>query len=199
MTASDSDLVERQNALQREARQVLSELGLIERLEGAGRVVVVGSAALGLMVWRDIDIEIYCPEPSSALTFETMRGLVEVPGVYRMRFHDYHGPRSIADVPDGYYWGVHYQPEGRQEWKLDCWFVREGTTHRMGGDLLATLPAKLTPETRATILRLKTLWFEHPSYRQTVYSIDIYDAVLEHGITAPEQLERYLRERGKLG
>jgi hypothetical protein len=68
----------------------------------------------------------------------------------------------------------------------------------MGSELLRSLPPRLTPEVRATILQLKSLWFEHPSYRHGIYSIDVYDAVLEHGISTAEQFERYLRERGKL-
>jgi hypothetical protein len=60
------------------------------------------------------------------------------------------------------------------------------------------MPPRLTPKIRRTILSLKSLWFEHPSYRHVVYSTDIYDAVLEHGVATPEQFERYLRERGKL-
>jgi len=58
---------------------------------------------------------------------------------------------------------------------------------------------RLTPETRLAILRLKSLWCHSPSYRDTVTSMDIYEAVLDHGIERPQEVESYLRRAGKLG
>jgi hypothetical protein len=195
---SDDDLIRRQDALQAEAREVLEQLRLFELLGRVGRPVIVGSTALGLMVWRDVDVEVYCPALSPDGVFEAVRPLASVPGIHKLNFRDWSGPRSTPDVPDGLYWGVRYQPQGSEEWKFDLWFVAENTTHRMGSELLRSLPPRLTPEVRATILQLKSLWFDHPSYRHGIYSIDVYDAVLEHGISTAEQFERYLRERGKL-
>ncbi len=195
---SDEDVIHAQGALQAEADEVMGRLQLLELLSRVGRPIVVGSKALGLMVWRDVDIEIYCPVLSPDAIFDAVRPLASVPGIYRLNYRDWSGPRAVPDLPDGYYWGVRYRPDTGQEWKFDLWFVLEHTTHRMGSEMLSSLPPRLTPEIRRTILRLKSLWFEHPSYRHTVYSTDIYNAVLEHGVATPEQLERYLRERGKL-
>lgn len=198
MVIADDNLFRRQEALQAEAEEVMDQLQLLRLLNRAGKTIIVGSKALGLMVWRDVDIEIYCPVLSPDSIFETIRPLASVPGIHKLNFRDWSGPRSVSDVPDGLYWGVRYQPDADPEWKFDLWFVAEHTTHRMGSEALSTMPPRLTPEVRSTILRLKSLWFEHPSYRHVVYSTDIYDAVLEHGVATTEQLERYLRERGKL-
>ena len=56
---------------------------------------------------------------------------------------------------------------------------------------------KLTPETRLIILRIKDMWWKHPSYRQEVSSVDIYDAVLQHGVRTLDEFDQYLVERGK--
>lgn len=196
---SDDELLVRQVELQAEGREILDRLQVLPLIGRLGDPVIVGSFALGLMVWRDIDIEIYCRELSPDVIFEALRPLASVPGIHKLNFRDWSGPRADPEVPDGYYWGVGYTSPSGADWKLDLWFVVENTTHRMGGELLASTPPKLTLEARRAILHLKSLWFEHPSYRKGIYSVDIYDAVLEHGITTPEQFERYLRERGKLG
>lgn len=56
------DLYQRQAALQAEAETVEADLGLIELLSSVGRPVRVGSVALGLMVWRDLDLTVICSE-----------------------------------------------------------------------------------------------------------------------------------------
>jgi hypothetical protein len=56
---------------------------------------------------------------------------------------------------------------------------------------------RLTDETRLAILWIKDAWHRLPSYRTSVLSIDIYDAVLEHGVRTPGAFARYLGERGK--
>jgi hypothetical protein len=41
------------------------------------------------------------------------------------------------------------------------------------------------------------VWCHLPTYRSQVYSVDIYDAVLEHGIRTPAEFDVYLANRGK--
>lgn len=52
------DLLARQLQLQTEAAAVAEELNLTELLKAAGAPVKVGSAALGLMTWRDLDMTV---------------------------------------------------------------------------------------------------------------------------------------------
>jgi hypothetical protein len=49
---------------------------------------------------------------------------------------------------------------------------------------------------RIAILWIKDVWHRMPSYPDQVSGMDIYDAVLEHGVRTPEQFGRYLRQRG---
>jgi hypothetical protein len=56
---------------------------------------------------------------------------------------------------------------------------------------------QLTPATRLTILRLKDAWYQLPAYRTAVYSTDIYDAVLQHGVRTLAEFDDYLSQRGK--
>jgi hypothetical protein len=196
---SDAELVRRQAALQAEARGVLDALDLPNMLCGTGEPVIVGSFALGLMVWRDIDIEVHCSALNPEIAFEVARRLASVPGVYQMNYRDWTGARTIPELPEGYYWGIRYQLPGAGEWKLDIWLLPAGTTHRTGAPFVESLRDTLTPEKRLTILRLKHIWSRLPSYREEVLSTDIYDAVLSCGVRTPEELDDYLRERGMPG
>ncbi len=47
------------------------------------------------------------------------------------------------------------------------------------------------------LLRLKDVWYRLPTYRNQVYSVDIYHAVLAQDVRTPAEFDEYLVERGK--
>jgi hypothetical protein len=55
------------------------------------------------------------------------------------------------------------------------------------------LRRQLTPETRLAILWVKDVWHQLHSYPDQVSEMDIYDAVLEHGVRTPEQSPNFGR------
>jgi hypothetical protein len=61
MLPSETELLDRQRALQMGAEQVARDIMLMELAGPLGDPVLVGSAALGLMVWRDLDVTVVCP------------------------------------------------------------------------------------------------------------------------------------------
>ncbi|WHT16721.1 hypothetical protein N8J89_26745 [Crossiella sp. CA-258035] len=61
-----TDLLARQAEVRAEAEAVLAELELAQRLAVAGEPTLVGSAALGLMVRRDLDLTVACPALDAA-------------------------------------------------------------------------------------------------------------------------------------
>jgi len=195
-SADTADLPARQDALQAEAAAVLDDLGLFAHLREAGEVVPIGSYALGLMVWRDIDLYVYCASLSADRAFAALRPLASHPRVVRLNFDNWRGPNGKADFPDGYYWGVRYRAEAGREWKLDLWFLPDDLP-REEADIAALMHRQLTPETRLAILSLKEIWHRLPSYGRGVSSVDVYDAVLQHGVRTRSAFARYLRERGK--
>jgi hypothetical protein len=60
MAESADDLLRKQAELQAEAQTVEADLGLHALLAPIGQINRVGSAALGLMVWRDLDLTVVC-------------------------------------------------------------------------------------------------------------------------------------------
>ena len=198
---ADADLLARQDALQAEARAVLADLDLIRLLEAVGRPVVVGSATLGLMVWRDIDFNVMCADLDVDRVFAAVRPLASHPCIKRLRYMNERGPFNDTGrpEPEGYYWGVHYFTGGTNagdHWKIDLWFLPEGSP-RPELALIERCARELTPETRLAILRIKDVWCERPAYRHTVLSVDIYDVLLDHGVRTPAEFAAYLREHGK--
>src|SRR5712691_6783764 len=76
----------RQDALQAEARIVLAELNLIELLTTAGSVRQLGSSVHGLMVWRDIDLNVSAAGVQIDQVLQAVHPLFIHPGVKGVRY-----------------------------------------------------------------------------------------------------------------
>lgn len=106
-------------------------------------------------------------------------------------------PQEIPqpEQDERYFFMVFYERPGQAEWKIDISFwLGEGVRPEPLHD---AIEQQLTPETRLTILRIKDAWYQLPAYRNEVYSTDIYDAVLQHGVRTLAEFDQYLAERGK--
>jgi hypothetical protein len=194
--AGPAELLGRQQALQAEAERVRSALDLDRVLGAAGEPVVVGSTALGLMAWRDLDVTVVCSALDEDAVLSAGVELARHPDVSAMRYRDDSGRwnEDPGAYPDGLYLGLRYQPAGTAEWKLDIWFVDDPARQP---DLahLRDLPGRLTGETRLAILGIKTQWCARPEYGTSVRSWTIYQAVLDHGVRDSDQFARWLAAR----
>lgn len=192
LTEPADDLLRQQAELQAEARAVEADLGLQELLSPIGEINRVGSAALGLMVWRDLDLTVVCArlalEPVTAVSAR----LAAHPRVNTITFrNDSEHWKTNPNYPDGLYLGVGYRSPTNADWKLDIWFVDEPERQP---DLahMRWMPEKLTREARTTILLIKTAWAPRPEYGKTVKSFDIYSAVLSDGVRTLEAFNEWL-------
>lgn len=190
-------LLQRQQLLQDESREVVAELNLLELLSDAGTLRQVGSSVLSLMVWRDIDLAVSSPHITLERVFGVMQPLWIHPRVHRIRYLNESGifnPTHLL-LDERYYFGVYYTTQSGNEWKIDISFwLMQGIHPEPIHD---AMKQQLTPETRQAILWIKDIWHQLPTYRNEVYSTDIYDAVLQHGVRTPGEFERYLADRGK--
>ncbi|EHB57529.1 hypothetical protein [Paenibacillus lactis] len=192
---NDIQLLNQQDALQHEADEVVKELRLEELLATAGTPVRVGSSALGLMVWRDLDITVVCSKLQVDEIARIASRLMTSNGVRELRFLNDSGDfRTDASYPDGLYLGVKYTSSKGKDWAMDLWFVDEPDQQP---DLkhVATMPARLTTELRHAILQIKSSWAARQEYGKEVKSYDIYTAVLEDDVRTPEQFEAWLRTK----
>ncbi|GAB2713446.1 hypothetical protein [Kitasatospora kifunensis] len=187
-------MLRQQDELQSEASAVNDDLGLSESLGRLGDPVRVGSAALGLMVRRDLDITVVCPR-LDATAHESVVGLGARLALHervrQVRFRNDTGAWNTDPAyPDGLYLGLGYRSPQGHTWSLDIWFVDEPERQP---DLshLRTLPARLTSEAREAILRIKHAWAEHSEYGRSVRSWDIYRSVLDDGVRTVAEFDTW--------
>ena len=192
-----SELLQRQHRLQAEAQIVLDDLKLIKVLSPLGSPLLLGSSALGLMVWPDIDITVSHRGLTIDQAMETMHPLYTHPRTKRVQYLNEVGsfnPDGL-DVDDRYYFVVYYHVPGGTKWKIDISFWTSVGEHLE--PFHESVSRQLTDDTRLAILWIKDIWYRLPTYRNQVYSVDIYDAVLFHDVRTPTEFDEYLIKRGK--
>jgi hypothetical protein len=192
-----TQLLQRQDILQREAQTVLDKLELMPLLSKVGNLRQVGSSTLGLMVWRDIDLAVSSPALLLEDAFEVMRPLYLNAHVKQVRYLNESGPFNLTgqQIYERYYFACLYNTDVGNEWKLDISFWLGNDLHPE--PVQDALEQQLTAEMRLTILWIKDIWYQLPAYRTKVYSTDIYDAVLQHNVRTPAQFDAYLARYGK--
>jgi hypothetical protein len=189
------DLLRRQAELQAEAAVLRMDLGLDRHLSRHGRVMGVGSAMLGLMVWRDLDLTVVCQTLDVGRIADTGAVLARHERMREVRFRNDIGVwNTDPQYPDGVYLGLDCRSREDQRWSVDIWFVDEPDRQP---DLAHArdLPARLTPETRAAILLVKDAWAGRPEYGKDVTSWDIYSAVLDDGVRTPADFDEWTGQR----
>jgi hypothetical protein len=175
-----------------EADRLLAS-GLRRILETYGDVHVIGSYALRLMVWRDLDIHIVTADFDQRRFFDLGGQIADLLSPAKMHFRNefvMHTP----DLPRGLYWGVYLGDERKDAWKIDIWASdEEGFRHATGFD--ERLRGALTDDFRGHILRIKSAVWNHPQYRKSFSSADIYRAVIEQKVRDVEGFFEYLGTR----
>ena len=178
--------------LRAEADRLLA-LGLRTVLDSYGDVHVVGSYALRLMVWRDLDIHVVRPDSHPRDFFNLGGKLAELLKPAKMHYRD-EFVMQTPDLPRGLYWGIYLGDERKGAWKIDIWASDEkgfqaATRHD------AWLRPALTDDVRANILRIKSAVWTDPRYRKSFSSLDVYRAVIEKGVSDVEGFFAYVAAR----
>ena len=189
---TDEELLVEQGRLQQEAAAVRADLSLDERFSDIGVVTLVGSAALGLMVSRDLDVTVVCQRLDVARIAALAAPLVEHERVWQLLFRDDTSDwKTDPSYPDGLYVGLRYRTLPGDDWNVDVWFVDEPDRQP---DLahVRTLPERITDDARLAILRIKHAWAGHPSYGSSVTSHDVYTAVIDQDVRTTDDFAAWL-------
>lgn len=168
------------------ARKILEEGGIISAWESIGaKVNIIGSARSGLMIKKlDIDLHVYSKRLDIAESFSVMGKLAAELPLDEVAY------RNLIDTEEECVeWHALYRDKKGDSWKLDMIHIRsgskyDGTVERVTDALMRVL----TPETRRTILEIKS---EVP-YSEIVPGIDIYRAVISGGVKRYADLEGWL-------
>lgn len=202
----DRTLVTNQQQLYDQAADVIKKLNLFQILAKYGQVNLVGSFALELMTWKDIDFEVVTPNPSIEAYWEIVKHLLNQPGVINLTLQDTTQSQS-SNQARGLYIGLKYNPEkfsdiwdlinqgGKDAWKLDIWFTNNIDSKAVFSTKI--INQQLTPESKLAILRIKQAVSALPSYRKTITSMDIYTAVINDKVVDLEGFKAYLAKNNK--
>lgn len=175
-----------------EADRLLAS-GLREILTDYGEVHIIGSYALRVMVWRDLDIVLKMPRIDRHAFFELGSRVSHLLHPYKMFLTDYTAGPSEYDF-HGLYWGIRVGDLHEGAWKIDL----HAEDHERCQDMLdqcKALASRLTPDTQRRILTIKSSVWNHPAYRKTVTSQDVYDAVLDHRVATVDEFWAYIERR----
>ena len=178
--------------LREEASQLLAETGLRDLLESRfGECAIVGSFALDLMTWRDLDI--YVPVERAALgrfvdVLPVVHAAFAAAGrtIFRAVFND-EWAKPRGDYGRGYYWGLRAAAADRPAWKIDLWGW-DPADYARKLDELAALKRGLAEADRALVLALKQQAQIQPGFRDTLTSFDVYRFVLAKAGTTLAEL-----------
>jgi hypothetical protein len=192
-----AESLEAEAALRREAAGVRNDLALEARLRHIGVPVLVGSVAMHVMVRRDIDVTTICStlDAGTAVAITTLGAtLARHPRVRQVQIRDDTGVWNVDPAyPDGWYLGLEYRSAAGAEWTLDLWFVDEPERQP---DLahLHQLAPRLTDEHRAAIVEIKRARLSRADL-PPVPGIRVYEAVLGHDVTTPQQFDAWFIAR----
>ncbi len=182
---------EKQDQLQKQAYRIINELDLMEFLKKFGQPILVGSVALGLMSWPDIDI-VVISQMKIQDYLDTVDYLFPKQNIYSLSLQDFR--KSIyPDRPQGLYCGVNYLMKPKAFWKIDIWFLPDARAL----DLVNSVKSRLTDEIRLRILKIKNEMREETKHGKEVSGMDVYKAVLDHNVKTLGEFKKYLKGQGR--
>jgi hypothetical protein len=186
-----NSLIALNQLIKAEADVLLSEKGLLQILNSFGKPHITGSYSLDLMTWRDLDIYLEVNNLSEADFFNLGSQICTTLTPVKMSFRNELLAKTKS-LPAGWYWGVYLGNERAGGWKIDIWAVSTQECKQLIR-YVADIKQKLTPETIARILAIKSECWQDPQYRRSYSSTDIYEAVLEKNISNIEEFRTYLQ------
>ena len=183
-----SELFELSRQMRQAALKVLTELNMAEHCrEVDGSLNIVGSLKTDLMLnHRDIDLHFYTSEPMIEKSFAFMKGLAENNAIKDIQY------KNLLDTKEECIeWHLWYEAKKGITWKLDIIHIRKGSFYDGFFEAVTDkVIQKLTPETKKIILQIKHELGE----TSEVPGIQIYHAILEHGVKNYTDFTRWQKE-----
>ena len=192
MSKTDAELFEQHEKLASELQNLLIRDGLLAIIQAFGVVFVGGSAALGFLVRRDVDLNVRLPDDMDTGTFFAIGAAITRQFLVQKASYSNHFIRNWPRFDHGLYWGVQLKHSGTV-WKLDLWGYGPPRFDAHRRQHLA-LVQSLTGIDRAAILRLKDDLRDGDGYRFDATAHDIY-AALAAGVRTVDDFDRWRAQR----
>ena len=182
-------------ALRNEAAALLAQSGIERKLRARfGQAAVVGSAALDLMTWRDLDIYVTAgvDDKSDFLDIlpELERGLAAAGHTLLKAIFNDEWALPRGDYGSGYYWGLRARAPAGHVWKLDIW-AWDAETFAQKLREFEQLRRSLSDLDRKLILRLKSEVQTLPEFRKDITSMDVYRFLIAGRGTSLDELRAF--------
>ncbi|ASQ91107.1 hypothetical protein CHL67_09440 [Prosthecochloris sp. GSB1] len=179
------DIVTIADKRQKEAWSVIEETDIIKHWHAVGATVnLVGSLKTGLLINnRDIDFHIYTNPFKLADSFSAIAMLAENGRIKSINY------LNLLEAEDKCIeWHAIYEDQNGNSWQIDMIHLLNDSPYAGFFENVAERISRvLTPETREAILKIKN---EIPNSRKAA-SIQIYQAVIEHGVRCTEDFRRW--------
>lgn len=196
MTARRAEALRRQDeALRAEAELILYDRGVASLAGEYGQLHAGGSFALRLMTWRDLDLHLRAP----ALSVERFLDLgSRLGGILLPRKMSFTNQRDFPSTEPiaGLYWGIRTGDIRAGAWKIDLWALEPDVWENQI-ETERALASSLTEEHRTAILEIKSAIWNHPDYRKTIGSQDVYEAVRDGGARSVEEFWSHVGKRSR--
>lgn len=158
-------------------------------LKPYGKIIITGSYALDLMAWRDLDL---------FLDVEN----IEQSDIYDISTRIFHAYKPTwfetkdtlfdeSGCPKGYFIGFESKIINNNLWNVDIWFTNKRHIEN-NLNYINHLQNKITPENRELIIMLKERLIKQGYYGSQIFSVDIYQSVLEEKVSTLEEFKNWL-------
>ena len=193
MTKTDAELLEQHQKLASELQTLLIQDGLLAAVQAYGLVFVGGSAALGFLVRRDVDLNVRLADDMDTATFFALGGALTRQFLVQKASYSNHFIRNWPRFDHGLYWGIQLKHSGTV-WKLDLWGYGPQRYDAHRRQYLA-LSQSLAGIERLAVLRLKDDLRDGDGYRYGATAQDIYTAMTSGGVRTVEQFDHWRATR----
>ena len=162
----------------KQADRILYEFGLLKRIEEIGNAHIIGSYRMNMMVWNDLDIDI----ENEAMS---LKKLYELSAFITNTFHPlWYEAKEETDAAGKKVWFYGFETTITGElWNIDLWFFDKAAISE--AELYCDRIVQNTNQAQKEIIMdIKSGLIERGIYTFEQYtSIDVYKAVIEHGVT----------------
>lgn len=181
--------------LRQEADDILKRSGAGKILTKAG-FHLVGSYAMKTMIMRNLDFERYDDNPDCDTQWALGQEFAKLEWVWSVHCNESYKDPQFPDA-SGLYWGIKLaDPEGGNLWTIDLWAAPRSHFERSMPKRQLWME-RIDDDTRYTILAIKDALAADPEFRKSIYTLDIYEAVLEQGITGLEEFRKWMDKKRK--
>ncbi|MBE6716630.1 MAG: hypothetical protein E7573_06895 [Ruminococcaceae bacterium] len=176
------------NNFKNNADKLLYDFGLLNELKNYGTPYIVGSYAMDLLAWNDLDIYV------SNETMSTEK-LYELTSFILNTFHPvwYEAKKEVIDGKTVWFHGFETEILG-ELCNVDVWFFDKDTIAK-ALDFSKNIKQKLlaNPELKEVVINIKQSLIENEQYGfDKILSMDVYKAVFEDNIRSyKEFIENY--------